>query len=426
MSCISRCISNWLLPLLLVAPAMLVMGSSAHAEGLTLREAEELALRADPGVQSVEANRSALNELAVAAKQLPDPMVKMGLMSLPTNSFRLDREPMTQAQVGVMQKFPRGRSLALKSEQIHLQSEGLDETVRDQKLQIVLAVREQYLEVAKQQHLADINAEAQVVFSDLVDITQDYYATGRVQQQDVLQASVELAKIKDRATRITQAEEQARARLAMWIGDAASSSLPPGWPRLAVPAPEEAMKADLRRHPRILAMQKQISAADTGVELARQNYRPEFSVDVTYGFRSGPGADGSSWPDMLSVMLVMDVPFFHANRQDRVLAAQVARSSAATFGLDDAYRRMSSDIQFQSAMFQRQKERVELFENSLLPEAAFNSEATFEAYQSALEDMTTLLKARITEFDLQLEHARLQADVLESQARLLYLEGEQK
>jgi outer membrane protein TolC len=314
----------------------------------------------------------------------------------------------------------------LKSEQIHLQSEGLDETASDQKLQIVLAVREQYLEVAKQQHLANINAEAQVVFSDLVDITQDYYATGRVQQQDVLQASVELAKIKDRATRITQAEEQARARLATWIGDAASGSLPPGWPQLAIPAPATAMKANLRRHPRILAMQKKVSAADTGVELARQNYRPELSVDVTYGFRSGPGADGSSWPDMLSVMLVMDVPLFHANRQDRVLAAQVAQSAAATFGLDDAYRRMSSDIDFQSVVFQRQKERVELFENSLLPEAGFNSEATFEAYQSALEDMTTLLKARITEFDLQLEHAALQADVLQSQARLLYLEGEQK
>ena len=363
--------------------------------------------------------------MAVAAGQLPDPMVKVGLMSLPTDSFRLDREPMTQAQLGLMQKFPRGRSLSLRSEQINLQSEGLDETVRDQKLQIVLAVREQYLEVVKQQHLAKINADAQVVFSDLLDITQDYYATGRVQQQDVLQASVELAKIKDRATRIAQAEEQARARLATWIGGVANSDISPVWPHLAEPAPAPVMKENLARHPRILAMQKKASAADTGVELARQNYKPEFSVDLTYGFRSGSGADGTSWPDMLSVMLVMDVPLFHVKRQDRVLAAQVAQSSAATLNMDDVYRRMRSDIEFQSAMFQRQKERVELFEKSLLPEAAFNSEATFEAYQSALEDMTTLLRARVTEFDLQLEYAGLQADVLGSQARLLYLEGEQ-
>jgi len=397
-----------------------------QAAELSLNDAEALALEADPGVRSVEANQSALDEMAVAAKQLPDPMVKMGLMSLPTDSFRLNQEPMTQSQLGLMQKFPRGRSLALKSEQIHLQSEGLDEAVRDEKLQIILGVREQYLEVVKQQHLAKINADAQVVFSDLVDITQDYYATGRVQQQDVLQASVELAKVEDRATRITQAEEQARARLATWIGDAAYRNLLSDWPQLAMPAPIASLKENLSSHPKILAMQKKVSAADTGVELARQNYKPEFSVDVTYGFRSGSNADGSSWPDMLSVMLVMDVPLFHANRQDRVLAAQVAQSSAAMFNLDDVYRRMNSDVEFQSAMFLRQKERVELFENSLLPEASFNSEATFEAYQSALEDMTTLLRARITEFDLQLEHAGLQADVLKSQSRLLYLEGEQQ
>jgi len=168
---------------------------SAGAAGLGLRDAEELALNADPGIQSVKANRSALEEMAVAARQLPDPMLKIGLMSLPTDSFRLDQEPMTQAQLGLVQKFPRGQSRSLRSEQISLRSEVLDESVRDQTLQIILAVREQFLEVAKQQHLANINAAALVVFSDLVDITLDYYATGRVQQQDVLQASVELAKV---------------------------------------------------------------------------------------------------------------------------------------------------------------------------------------------------------------------------------------
>jgi len=413
-------------PATLAAVIGIMEGANLAASQLSLEDAETLALQADPGVRSVEASRTALGEMAIAARQLPDPMLKMGLMSLPTDSFKLDQEPMTQAQLGVVQKFPRGQSRALRSEQISLQSEGLDETVRDQKLQIILAVREQYLEVVKQQHLAKINADAAVVFSDLVDITQDYYATGRVQQQDVLQASVELAKVQDRATRIKQAEEQARARLSTWVNGAAYSDIPTNWPLLQEPEPMAVMKENLRRHPRILAMQKKVSAADTGVELARQNYKPEFSLDVTYGARSGSNPDGSGWPDMLSVMLVMDVPLFHDKRQDRVLAAQVAQSSAATFGLDDVYRHMNSDIEFQSANLQRQKERVELFENSLLPEAAFNSEATYEAYQSALEDMTTLLRAHITEFDLQLEHAGLQADVLETQARLLYLQGEQK
>jgi len=392
---------------------------------LSLEDAEALAVSADPGIQSVEANRQALDEMAVAAKQLPDPMLKVGLMSVPTDSFRLGQEPMTQAQLGLVQKFPRGRSRSLRSEQISLRSEALDETVRDQELKVILMVREQYLEVVKQKQLAKINAEASVVFSDLVDITQDYYATGRVHQQDVLQASVELAKVRDRATRISQAEEQARAKLATWIGEAAYREIQSGWPQLRMPSAKAVLKENLRNHPRILAVQKTVSVADAGVELARQNYKPEFSVDLTYGGRTGSDPDGSSRSDLLSLMLVMDIPLFHDKRQDRVLASQVAQSSAAMFNLDDVYRQMSSEIEWNFASFQRQKERLELFENTLLPEAAYSSEASYEAYQSAIQDLTALLRAHITEFDLQLEHAALQADELESQARLLYLEGDQ-
>jgi hypothetical protein len=167
-----------------------------------------------------------------------------------------------------------------------------------------------------------------------------------------------------------------------------------------------------------------MSAAETGVELARQKYKPEFALDVTYGGRGGTNPDGSSRTDLLTFMVVMDVPLFHKNRQDRVVATQLAESSAAMYSRDDLLRRMSSEADFHVATQLRQQERISLFESTLLPEAAFSSEASFGAYQSSIEDLTTLLRTRITEFDLQLEHARLQAEVLKTQARLLYLEGE--
>jgi outer membrane protein TolC len=348
----------------------------------------------------------------------------MGLVSLPTNTFNLGQEPMTQVQVGLVQKFPRGQSRSLRSEQIGLKSQGLGEIARDQELRILLQVREQFLEVLKQKRLAHINAEAITAFTDVADITQDYYATGRVQQQDVLQAAVELAKVEDRAKRITQDEEQARALLSVWVGDAAYRDLEDTWPQFNFHTSTGDIKADLLEHPRLQALQKNVSAAETGVELAKQAYKPEFALDLTYGGRGGTNPDGSSRPDLLTFMVVMDVPLFTRNRQDRTVAAQVAESSAALYSRDDIFRRMSSEVDFYTATLQRQLERIDLFENTLLPEAAFSSEASFGAYQSSIEDLTTLLRTRITEFDLQLEHARLQAEVLKTQARLLYLEGE--
>jgi outer membrane protein TolC len=404
--------------------AGIVIQSSVAASPLSLEFAEQLALSSDPGVQSVQARQQALEEMSVAAEQLPDPLLKMGLANLPTDTFNLGQEAMTQVQIGLIQKFPRGKTRELTSEQIGLKSQGLGETARDQELQILLAVREQFLEVAKQHYLARINAEAIAAFTDVADITQDYYATGRVQQQAVLQAAVELAKVEDRAARISQDEEQARARLSMWIGDAAWQDLDQAWPELNPQTSADLIKKNLLDHPRVLALQKSVTAAETGVEIARQKYKPEFALDVTYGGRGGSNPNGSARTDMLTAMVVMDVPLFTKNRQDRVVAAQIAESSAAMYSRDDLLRRMRSEVDFNLATYQRQQQRIDLFENSLLPEAAFSSEASFGAYQSSLEDLTTLLRTRITEFDLQFEHARLLAEIRKTEARLLYLEGE--
>ena len=409
-----------------IAFAGIAISSNADASGLGLNEVERLALREDPSVEVVKANRLALDELSVAAEQLPDPLLKLGVMSLPTDTFNLGQEAMTQVQVGLIQKFPRGHTRALSAQQIRQRSEGLDETVVEQKLRILLDVREQFLETIKQQHLLTINAEAIRVFSELADVTQDYYATGKVNQEDVFQASVEVAKVEERAQRILQQEDRARARLATWIGEVAYQDLAHDWPPLKTPSGDAVIQENLKNHPRILALNKNIAASETGVELARQKYKPEFSLDVTYGGRGGTGPDGTSRPDLLSAMVVMDLPLFHKNRQDRVTAASIAHSSAAMYTRDDVYRRMLREIDLHASTLRRQQVRFTLFSTILVPESEASSVASFEAYQSSVGDLTTLLRAQITEFELRLDQARLQAEILKTQARLLYLEGELK
>ena len=404
--------------------AALAAVTGVEGAGLSLADAEAMALSQAPTLQAVAAKRAAMEELAVASDQLPDPMLKMGVMSLPTDTWELGQEPMTQVQFGVLQKFPRGRTRALRSEQTLEQSAALGESLNDQKLHVALAVREEYLEVLKQGKLAAINAEAAETFSYLLDITQEYYATGRVQQQDVLRAAVELARVEDRAARIAQEADRARARLEAWIGEAAYRELDSQWPVFDVRSGDGSLRDDLEEHPRIRALQQQVEAADTGIELAEQRYKPEFGIDVTYGGRGGNNMDGSARSDLFSVMLMMDVPLFHKNRQDRYKAAAVSEASAAAFQRDDAYRRMRSEAAMQVATLRRQLERIQLFEDSLLPDASANAEAALSAYQAALESLTTLMRARITEYDLQLEYATLRAEALKTQARLLYFAGE--
>jgi len=120
----------------------------------------------------------------------------------------------------------------------------------------------------------------------------------------------------------------------------------------------------------------------------------------------------------------MDIPLFTKNRQDRVLAASIANTSATQYARDDIYRAMKARVEENSATLLHERERLDLYEKLLLPQAAFNAESAFEAYQDAVDDLTTLMRARIGEYELKLSHAALRADEIITRARLLYLQGE--
>ena len=67
--------------------AIMVIVAPAHARPdspLTMAEAVDLALAAEPGQMALEARAAALDERAVVAGELPDPRLRLGHQQLPT------------------------------------------------------------------------------------------------------------------------------------------------------------------------------------------------------------------------------------------------------------------------------------------------------------------------------------------------------
>jgi outer membrane protein TolC len=409
----------------LAAMLLLCSGSTAvFAAELTIQEAGQLALQDDYTLQAINARNRSLTELSAAAETLPDPVLKLGFANLPTDTLNLGQEPMTQAVIGVRQMFPRGQTRSLNSARISESAARNDAEAEDRKLQVLLAVREQYTQIYLHRERQQILEGSLEVFSNLEEITRDYYSTGRAHQQDVVQAQLELFKVEERLARFRQQEEEARARLAERIGAAAYRDLKPGWPHLDPPLPGQQILANLPEHPRVRSWQHEIASSRTAEEIARQAYKPGFAVDLAYGGRGGQNPNGTDRTDFFSVFVTMDIPLFTKNRQDRVLASSIADTSAKQYARDDVYRSMKARIEEHEATLAREQERLELYREHLLPQAAFNAETAFEAYQDAIGDLTTLMRARIGEYELKLSHASLHADEIITRARLLYFQGE--
>ena len=407
-----------------VATLLLSVADTIAADNLTIQEAGQLALNNDYTLRAINARSESMSELSVATGKLPDPQLKLGFANLPTDTFNFSQEPMTQAVIGVRQMFPRGQTRSLNSARINESVAGKNAEAEDRKQQILLAVREEYTRIYLHQERERILRQSLVVFADLAEITRDYYASGRAHQQDVVQAQLELSRVEERLAGIKQQEDQARARLAERIGENAYRKLDAQWPQIDQPEPAQRIIAGLADHPRLRTWEHEIAKSRTSEEIARQAYKPGFAVDLAYGGRGGQNPDGTNRSDFLSVFVTMDIPLFTNNRQDRVLASSIADTSATQYTRDNIYRAMKARVEEHSATLLHERERLGLYEDMLLPQAEFNAETAFEDYQDAVDDLTTLMRARIGEYELKLSYAALRADEIITRARLLYLQGE--
>ena len=236
----------------------------AQVSGLTLADAERLALETDYTLQAFDARGQSMSELAVATEQLPDPKLKLGMVNLPVDTFNLGQEAMTQVVIGLKQEFPRGHTRSLSSAQVRKGVQRNEEETLDRRARILLAVREEFTEILLQRKRAEILEQSMAVFIDLAQITEDYYATGRAQQQDVIRASLELSRVMERLSGVHQRGEEARARLAERIGPAAWGELEPDWPGISRPKPGQEIIEGLASHPRLRAWQHEIARFETG------------------------------------------------------------------------------------------------------------------------------------------------------------------
>ncbi len=400
----------------LLSTAFLLPLSALSEQVLSLSEAERLALIDDPATLRYRELAEARREAAISVRQLPDPMLIMEVMDVARDGISIDDDSMTQLRVGVRQTFPRGDSRRLASERESAMAQAEAARSSNAELAAVRAVRRSYLVLAEQRAILGVLEQSQPLFEDLREITEREFASGFADQQDLLRAELELSRLHDRLLNVQAQEAVAQAQLARWVGnEALSRPLSLDLPELAEPA------GTLLAHPLLDAEQAVIDAGNHGVELARQGYKPQWSVELTYGT---PTQRGMGMPDRMSAMVMVDLPLFTRQRQDRDLSASVHRREAAQYAWDEQARELQRQLGESQARWQLMSERERRYQQLLLPQARENAEAAEHGYRNRTTDFNSLVRARLTELETRIEAVRIGTQRRLEQVDLLYLLGE--
>ncbi|MCH8858392.1 MAG: TolC family protein [Proteobacteria bacterium] len=396
-----------------------VSGAVAGEASLPLAEAVRIAVTVeDPSLLRFDARAEALEDRAVADAQFPDPMARVALVNVPTDTFRYDQEAMTQVQLGLRQEFPRGRTLELRGER--RRAEAAAERARKELTlrRIVLAVRTTWFDRFYWTN-AQVNVrQSREAVSELIEALAASFATGALTIQDVLRAELELSLLDDRLAELRQRAEHAEADLARFIGAAAVRPMPSTLPDLPQPASLQGIEARLVRHPAILVDDATIAAKLTDIELAEQAYKPSWALEGGYGLRGGGRAD------FTTIGVSVSIPLFTGNRQDRNLSAAVKERGAAKHDRSAQLLDLRRDLGRAYTDWTRLEDRVELYSTAIVARANETAEASITTYANRLTDFSELIRSQLAELDAELKRLELRTERAKAWAVLDYLAGE--
>jgi outer membrane protein TolC len=385
--------------------------------GLSLQEAQRLALSRSRLLESFDSASGATRELAVAAGQLPDPVLKLGVENVPLSGparLSLSRDDMTMQRIGVMQELTRGDKRSLRVERV--QRDG--ERVRAERGEAAAMIEREsalaWIERRYAQALTQLVRE-QIAENRLqVEGAELAFRTGRGNQAEVFAARAAVANIEDRLRQTQRQVESARVTLARWIGPDAAAAAPSGNAPWQQPPAAVALLQRLQELPALQVLQAQVAAAETEVRQAQANRRPDVTVEAMYGRRP-------AYPDMFSIGVSIPLPINRGDRQDREVAAKLATLAEMQARYQDALAAQEGAIRVQLTEWESGRQRAIRLQSELLPAARNRTEGAMSTYRSGKGDLLAVLTARRDELEAQMQVLQLEMDTARVWAQLNFI-----
>jgi len=410
---------------------------------LALQNVIKIAVLNDSWLKGNEYSQEAIEESSIAAGTYADPKVTIGAANIPTDTFDLNQEAMTQLKVGVSQMFPRGDSLEIKQEQLKLQASQYPYQREDRKGKLTVQIAQLWLEAYKAQESIALIEKNRSLFEQLADIAESSYSSafGKTRQQDIIRAQLELTKLEDRLTLLKQKKDTALLSLSEWLSDftedkinsenileSSNLLLPRSFPNIEMINPNyfnlkedsEKILTMFENHPSIKNIEQKIKATSKSIKLARENYKPQFSVNTSYAKREDD-LMGRNRADLFSVGLTFDLPIFVKNKQDKELKVAMLKTKSVETEKILQYKKLFSLYETTKADLIRLKERQSLYLTKLLPQMNEQSEASLTAYTNDDGDFPEVVRSRISQLNAQIDILNINVDIQKNIVKYNYL-----
>ena len=399
---------------------------SLSAQTSTLDSLISTAIRVSPKLKMLQAKVDASRNRIEENSNLPDPMLTLGLMNLPTNSFSFNQEPMTGKVIGISQSFPYPGKLSAVAD-VAVSDVGIvKEEYNDSKNEIKKNVSQAYYNLLFVRESISIVEESKKLLQSIAQVVRTKYSVSTASQQNLLKVELEITEVNDQLDDLRSKEQEQLSILNSYLlKDPASEIQTRDTTNIEFLkiSKEELDSLAVQNRPFLKGLIIAEEKAKLQENLAQYGHYPNFNLSVQYSQRDKLAKTNMDQPDFFSVMVGISLPLNYGGKVTSKIDEAISMQELYQQQYSSALQTLNSSFGTSIAKLNSLEERIKLSSTGLLPQANQNLTSALSSYQVGQIDFLNVIDAQNKLYQIGTNLAKLRYEYLKEVTNLEFLVG---
>lgn len=384
------------------------------------------ALRVSPEIKMLNAKIKAVESKVDQNSNLPDPMLSIGVMSLPVNSFAFNEEMMTGKVIGVSQEFPFPGKLSTIRNSREKDIEIVKLELAEKQNEIEKQITQLYYDLINIRKELELTEKSKKLLEDILEVVRSMYSSAQSSQQNIFRLELELSKMNDMIFELKGEENEIVSRINSFLLRDLNTPILTEYINdnnfFSFTVDELISKAEESR-PYLKSLLLSEQKEKINQSIAEYDYYPMFKISGQYAFREKIKGVEMPPSDLISVMLDVSLPLNYGGKVTAMVDETKAMQEMYRQQYDASLQMLRSEFGMITSKLNSLKQRIELLQQGSIVQASSNYQSALTAYQVGEIDFMNVIEAQTELLNIEKDLSRFRTKYLKLLSDIEFLTG---
>jgi len=412
--------------LLVIIFIVLFIKIEAQQKNGTLENLIKTAIDISPKIELLKSKMNVAGSKIEQSTNLPDPMLTLGLVNLPTNSFSFTQEPMSGKIIGLTQAFPFPGGLKAKADEIAMDTLIVLKEIEDLKNEIRKNVSILYYDLQLARKELELTNENIELLTQIDEVVKTKYEVAEASLQNIIQVEVQITREQDKIETLRGKENSVLSELnALLLRDETTPIIVEEIKQIDNNhfSSTSLIKTANEYRPFLLGIKDSEQKSKLMELSASYLFCPNFQIGLQYSQRDYTQVSGKNWNDFFSVVFGISLPLNYGGKYTAKINEAKYLQSFYRDQYNSSVQSLNQSFGQITAKLNELQLRDKLISDTLLPQAEQEFNASLADYQVGRIDFVNVINAEKNILKIKIDLLKIKTDYAKNISQLEFLTG---